>query len=125
MSPDAVTTLFNYGVPLGLLILALVYGVPYATRKLDQVLADHAAAISKLIATNDQQRAEHLAFEQQQRVDYLNSLRATQDKQNSLLLELVSLTKTTNGMIEELHNDFRSWNGIERRRVRTNRKVAE
>lgn len=130
MTTETITLLFNYGLPTVIITLGLVYGVPYATKKLDQVLDDHRKLVADLVtqnqaqlANNEAQRKQHLEFEQRQRAEYLDALKSTNDKQMQVLTELLRIAQNTSETVDEIREDWRAWNGIERRRVPPNRKT--
>ena len=127
MSSETLTLLFNYGMPTVIIALGLIYGVPYATKKLDEVLDDHRKLVADLVAqnqaqlvNNEAQRKQHLEAERQQRAEYLAAQQAISDKQMIALAELLRLAQDTNTTIVGIRDDWRTWNGIERRRRKTN-----
>lgn len=134
MTTETITLIFNYGVPLGILICIGVFvwkvAWPDAMKRIDKVLADHMAVIQELNQRNDEQRAQndkqreqHLAFEQRQRTEYLDALKSTNDKQMQVLSELLRIAQSTAETVDEIRDDWRAWNGIERRRVNPTRKT--
>ena len=82
--------LIDLGV-LGIMAFLFIWrGVPYLSRKLDEVLAANRVALEKALASNetmreeytnaiDRQQSKHLAIEQQQRIDAIGLLDRSRD----------------------------------------------
>lgn len=107
----------SVGFPIALLMAGGFWfahtGWPWITDYLTTLQADHVAHVKALIANNEKQREEHLAREAQERADFLAALKSITDQ----MAEMSQMVRDTNHIVNEMHDDFRAWNGIERRRV--------